>query len=116
MNNRVWRNLGLAPETRLHDVRYGENFTIDGKDEFVWVFEISSSVPPNHFAAGFAEALNERQPAVYFPLGGGSIKGISQSGEIVWSRIFVEHGRLNADLALGRSVALPAPGLIVDGR
>jgi len=43
-----------------------------------------------------------------FPLGGGSIKGISKPGEIVGSRIFVEHGRFNADIGLGRSVALPA--------
>jgi len=27
---------------------------------------------------------------MYFPLGGGTLKGISKPGEIVWSRVFVE--------------------------
>jgi L-fucose isomerase-like protein len=108
ITNRIWRHLGLAPETTLHDVRYGENFPIDGKEEFVWIFEISGSIPPNHLANGYAEAVSERQPPMYFPLGGGTIKGVSKPGEIVWSRIFVENGRLNADIGRGRSVALPA--------
>jgi hypothetical protein len=107
ITNRIWRHLGLAPETTLHDVRYGENFSIDGKEEFVWIFEISGSIPPNHLAKGYAEAVSERQPLMYFPLGGGTIKGVSKPGEIVWSRIFVENGRLNADIGRGRSVALP---------
>ena len=31
---------------------------------------------------------------MYFRLGGGTLKGISKPGEIVWSRIFIEDGRL----------------------
>ena len=108
ITNRVWRQLGFAPETTLHDVRYGEYLPVDGNQEFVWLFEISGSVPPNHFANGYADAVSERQPPMYFPLGGGTIKGISKPGEIVWSRVFVENGKLNADIGRGRAVALPS--------
>ena len=107
VTNRVWRRLGFEPETTLHDVRYGERFAANGSEEFVWVFEISGSVPPNHFAGGYRDAVSERQPPMYFPLGGGTIKGISKPGEVVWSRIFVEHGKLNADLGRALSIALP---------
>jgi L-fucose isomerase-like protein len=107
VTNRLWRRLGLAPENTLHDVRYGENFAVDGKEEFVWVLEISGAVPPAHFAKGYADAVSERQPPMYFPLGGGSIKGVSKPGEIVWSRVFVEDGKVKADLGRGRSVSLP---------
>lgn len=107
ITNRVWNRLGFAPETTLHDVRYGENFRVNGQEEFVWVFEISGSVPPYHFARGYKDAVSERQPPMYFPLGGGTIKGISKPGEIVWSRVFVENGRLNADIGRAHAVALP---------
>jgi hypothetical protein len=43
---------------------------------------------------------------MYFPLGGGTIKGICKPGHIVWSRVFVEDGRLKCDLGLGESVRL----------
>ena len=35
---------------------------------------------------------------MYFRLGGGTLKGVSKVGEIVWSRIYVENGRLRMDL------------------
>jgi hypothetical protein len=108
VTNRVWRRLGFEPETTLHDVRYGETTVLDGREEFVWVFEISGSVPPNHLINGYRGAVSERQPPMYFPLGGGTIKGLSKPGEIVWSRIFVEDGKLKADLGRGRAVELPA--------
>ena len=102
--NRVWAKLGYDPETTLHDVRYGEVFG----SEFVWVFEISGSVPPNHLTGGYAGAVSERQPPMYFRLGGGSIKGVSKPGEIVWSRIYVEGAGLHADIGRAKSIALPA--------
>jgi hypothetical protein len=107
VTNRVWRQYGLPPETTLHDVRYGEDFMVDGSKDFVWVLEISGSVPPNHFARAYEDATSERQPPMYFPLGGGTIKGVSKPGEIVWSRVFVEHGRLNIDIGRGRALQLP---------
>jgi hypothetical protein len=107
VTNRVWRALGLPPENTLHDVRYGEAYTVEGKPEFVWVFEISGAVPPEHLAGGYAGAVSERQPPMYFRLGGGSVKGVSKAGEIVWSRVFVADGKLNVDLGRGRAIELP---------
>jgi hypothetical protein len=102
--NRVWTRLGYEAETTLHDVRYGEAYGGD----FVWVFEISGSVPPNHLTGGYAGAVSERQPPMYFRLGGGGIKGVSKPGEIVWSRIYVEGDGLHADIGRAKSIALPA--------
>ena len=108
VTNRLWLALGYSPETTLHDLRYGETYAVDGKPSFVWVFEISGAVPPAHFPRGYTDAVSERQPPMYFPLGGGTIKGVSKPGSIVWSRVFVEDGRLKADVGVGRAVALPA--------
>ncbi len=94
VTNRIWTKLGYDPETTLHDVRYGEDYN----GEFVWVFEISGSAPPKHLVDGYAGTLSERQPPMYFRLGGGTVKGISKPGEIVWSRVFVDNGVLKADL------------------
>ncbi len=44
---------------------------------------------------------------MYFPKGGGTIKGVSRPGEVVWSRVFVEKGKLCCDVGLGASVTLP---------
>ena len=44
---------------------------------------------------------------MYFRLGGGTLKGISKPGEIVWSRIFVDDGELKADLGRAEVVELP---------
>jgi len=63
---------------------------------------------------GYQGAVSERQPPMYFPLGGGTLKGISKPGEIVWSRVFVEQGRLKADL--GRATVLDLPRAEVDRR
>jgi hypothetical protein len=103
VTNRVWSALGFAPETTLHDLRYGETF--DG--QFVWVFEISGAVPAAHNIGGYAGSVSERQPPMYFRLGGGSLKGVSKPGEIVWSRVFIEDHRLKADLGRARVVELP---------
>ena len=92
ITNRIWTKLGFDPETTLHDVRYGEEYN----GEFVWVFEISGAAPPQHFIGGYAGTVSERQPPMYFRLGGGTVKGISKPGEIVWSRIFVEDGELES--------------------
>jgi hypothetical protein len=103
LTNRIWTKLGFDPETTLHDIRYGEDYN----GEFVWVFEISGAAPAQHFVNGYQGAVSERQPPMYFRLGGGTLKGISKPGEIVWSRIFVDNGRLKADL--GRAVVRELP-------
>ena len=69
---------------------------------------ISGSAPPAHFEDGWAGASSERQPFMYFRLGGGTLKGISKPGEIVWSRVYIEGGKLRMDLGRAGVVDLPA--------
>jgi len=45
---------------------------------------------------------------MYFPLGGGTLSGVSKPGEIVWSRVFIMEGALHLDLGRGSVVELPA--------
>lgn len=103
VTNRLWREFGYAPETTLHDLRWGDPYG----DEYVWVFEISGAVPPEHLIDGYAGAVSERQPPMYFRLGGGTIKGISKPGEIVWSRIFIEGGKIKADVGRAKVIEVP---------
>jgi hypothetical protein len=107
ITNGLWRELGFPPETTLHDVRWGRAYRGGGVDGFVWVLQISGAVPPSHLERGYRGATSERQPPMYFPQGGGTVKGVSRPGEVVWSRIYVERGRLAADLGLGEAVGLP---------
>ncbi len=112
VTNLCWKALGFDPSTTLHDVRWGEHYKGPGSngeiDAFVWLLQISGAAPANHFVGGYAGATSERQPSMYFPLGGGSLKGVGKPGEIVWSRVFVEGGALHADLGRGTVVSLPA--------
>ena len=107
VTNRVWNAMGLDPATTLHDLRYGEQYTSKTVNDFVWVFLISGAAPASHFIDGYAGASSERQPPMYFRLGGGTLKGISKPGEIVWSRIYVMGGTLHADLGRATVVSLP---------
>lgn len=107
VTNWVWTSMGLDPATTLHDVRWGENYPINGKEEFVWVFLISGAAPASHFLEGYSGAVSERQPPMFFYMGGGTLKGISKPGEIVWSRVYVEDKILHADLGRATVVSLP---------
>jgi L-fucose isomerase-like protein len=102
ITNRVWRDLGLDPSNTLHDIRWGAHVTERGVDEFVWVFEISGAAPASHFIGGYAGAVGERQPPMFFPHGGSTLKGVSRPGEIVWSRIHVEPGGAGLSMDIGR--------------
>jgi hypothetical protein len=104
---RVHKAMGQPVENTLHDLRWGDPDQSGTTDEYVWVFEISGSVPPSHLEGGWAGATSERQPAMYFRLGGGTIKGVSKPGEIIWSRIFIENGKLKMDLGRGKAISLP---------
>jgi hypothetical protein len=75
--------------------------------DYVWVFLISGAAPPAHFKGGWQGASSMRQPPMYFRLGGGTLRGVSKPGEIVWSRVYVERGRLKMDLGRARVVDLP---------
>ena len=76
-------------------------------DDYIWVFLISGAAPPAHFIDGFKGTVSERQPPMYFRLGGGTVKGISKPGHIVWSRVFIMDGRLHCDLGVAEVVKLP---------
>ncbi len=104
----LWRKLGYPPENTLHDLRWGRHYRDEKLDAYVWVLLISGSVPPAHFAKGWAEATGERQPAMYFRLGGSTVKGVSKPGWLVWSRIYIEDGKLAYDTGLLQAVELPA--------
>ena len=102
ITDRVWRAMGLVPDNTLHDVRWGEEY--DG--QFVWVYEISGSVPASHLG-GWDRAEGWRQGHVFFPAGGSTINGVSKPGEVVISRVFIADGILQTDLFRGSVVALP---------
>jgi hypothetical protein len=104
--NRVHAMLGQPVETTLHDLRWGDWAEAEGTREYVWVFLISGSAPPEHHVGGYAGTDSLRQPPMYFRLGGGTVRGIAKPGEIVWSRIFVEGGRLKMDLGRAKVVSL----------
>jgi hypothetical protein len=113
---RLWKKLGWQPDNTLHDLRWGRHYKGGGAysngkgpvDDYVWVFEISGAVPPTHLIGGWNGVTSERQPAMFFRLGGGTVKGISKPGWVVWSRVFVEGGRLKMDTGLAEVVSLPA--------
>jgi L-fucose isomerase-like protein len=110
----LWRELGYPPENTLHDLRWGRHYTGPSAsrknkklDAYIWVFLISGAVPPAHNIGGFKGTSSERQPAMYFPLGGGTVKGIAKPGWVVWSRVFVADGKLKYDTGLAEIVELP---------
>ncbi|HEY6167282.1 MAG TPA: fucose isomerase [Verrucomicrobiae bacterium] len=103
ITQRVHQALGQPVENTLHDVRWGAQFG----DDYVWVFLISGAAPPAHFIGGWKGAEGFRQPAMYFPNGGSTLRGISRPGEIVWSRIYVEGESLHMDIGRGGVVTLP---------
>jgi len=102
VTNRVWTAMGLDPATTLHDVRWGDQWG----DDFVWVLEISGSVPASHLG-GYDKAHAYRQSYYFFPLGGGTLSGVSKPGEIVWSRVFIMDGVLHVDLGRGTCIEMP---------
>ena len=107
MTFRLHRAMDQPVENTLHDLRWGDWDASGTVNDYVWVFLISGSAPPAHFIGGWKGASSERQPAMYFPNGGGTLKGISKPGEIVWSRIYVENERLCMDLGRAGVVELP---------
>jgi L-fucose isomerase-like protein len=100
---RVHRALGQPVESTLHDVRWGEFYG----DEYVWVLLISGAAPPAHFIGGWKGAEGFRQPAMYFPNGGSTLRGVSKPGEIIWSRVYVQDEGLCMDIGRGHVVELP---------
>ncbi|MFN8486805.1 MAG: hypothetical protein U0350_04380 [Caldilineaceae bacterium] len=102
ITDRVWTAMGLVPDNTLHDVRWGDDYA----GQFVWVYEISGSVPASHLG-GWDKAEGWRQGPVFFPAGGSTINGISKPGEVVISRVFIADGILQADIFRGAVIELP---------
>ena len=102
----LWRQLGYPAENTLHDIRWARQYTDKNLDAYVWVFLISGAAPAEHFG-GYKNASSERQPAMYFRLGGGSLKGVSKPGWLVWSRVYVDGSKLKFDTGLAEAVKLP---------
>jgi len=107
LTDRVHRAMGQPVENTLHDLRWGDWDRSGTVEDYVWVFLISGSAPPAHFIGGWKGASSELQPPMYFRLGGGTLKGISKPGEIVWSRIYVEKNKLKMDIGRAGVVELP---------
>ena len=104
---RVHKALGQPVENTLHDLRWGDYDQSGTTSDYVWVFLISGSAPPAHHIDGYKGTESFRQPPMYFRLGGGTIRGIARPGEIVWSRVFVAHGKLKMDLGRAKVIELP---------
>jgi hypothetical protein len=107
LTNRVHKALGQPVANTLHDLRWGDWDKSGTTQDYVWVFLISGSAPADHHIDGWAGSDSLRQPAMYFRLGGGTLRGIAKPGEIVWSRVFIEKGKLKMDLGRARVIALP---------
>jgi hypothetical protein len=104
----LWRELGYPPENTLHDLRWGRHFKNQTIDGYVWVFLISGAAPPEHHTGGYKGTTSYRQPPMYFHKGGGTVTGVARPGWVVWSRVFVEDGKLKFDTGLAEVVKLPA--------
>jgi hypothetical protein len=105
--DRIHKALGQPRANTLHDLRWGDWDKSGTTDEYVWVFLISGSAPADHHIDGWAGSDSHRQPSMYFRLGGGTLRGIAKTGEIVWSRVFVENGKLKMDLGRAKVISLP---------
>jgi hypothetical protein len=104
---RVHKALGQPVESTLHDLRWGDIDRSGTVPDYIWVLLISGAAPPAHFIGGWKGAEGFRQPAMYFPRGGSTLRGISKPGEIVWSRIYIENNSLHMDLGRAKVVELP---------
>lgn len=105
--DRVHKALGQPRANTLHDLRWGAPDESGTTDEYVWVFLISGSAPADHHIDGWAGSDSLRQPPMYFRLGGGTLRGVAKPGEIVWSRVFVENGKLKMDIGRAQVITLP---------
>ncbi|QDU81286.1 hypothetical protein Pla110_30270 [Polystyrenella longa] len=104
---RVHKAMGQPVENTLHDIRWGDKDASGTVDDYVWVLLISGAAPPAHFIDGWKGAEGLRQVPMFFPAGGSTLRGISKPGELVWSRVYIEGGKLKMDLGRAGVVELP---------
>lgn len=111
MTYRVHKALKQPVENTLHDLRWGDWDKSGTTEDYVWVFLISGSAPAAHHIGGWKGSDGLRQPGMYFRLGGSTLRGIAKTGEIVWSRVWVDGsvpgGKLCMDLGRAEVIKLP---------
>jgi L-fucose isomerase-like protein len=106
MMKRLLKAKGLHQSVMFHDVRWGG----DHEGRFVWVLLNSGSCGAYPFSLD-ADTLrgvhSYRQPALYFPVPGGTFTGESLPGAITWSRCYLKDDVLWMDIGRGAVVKLP---------
>jgi len=118
LSKAIYKASGLAPrlwETTQHDVRWGDMYKGAGRfgkkkiklDSFIWAFELSGNTPAGHMENGWADMEAVRQPYEFFIENGISTKGLARSGELVWSRVYLDCGEFFLDIGRGAAVELP---------
>src|SRR4051812_3380080 len=63
---RVQKATAQPVETTLHDIRWGDFYSIGSTNEYVWVFLISGAAPPAHFIGGGGGGAGGWGPAPFF--------------------------------------------------
>ena len=106
MMKRLLAAKGLHQSVMFHDVRWGGEH--DGR--FVWVLLNSGSCGAYPFSLDpdtLRGVHSYRQPALYFPVPGGTFAGESLPGGITWSRSYIRDDALWMDIGRGEVVKLP---------
>jgi L-fucose isomerase-like protein len=106
MMKRLLQARGLHQAVMFHDVRWGG----EHEGRFVWVLLNSGSCgayPFNFDPDTLAGVHSYRQPALYFPVPGGTFAGESLPGEITWSRSYIKNDVLWMDIGRGEVIEMP---------
>jgi L-fucose isomerase-like protein len=107
MMKRLLLAKGLHQSVMFHDVRWGG----EHEGRFLWVLLNSGSCGAYPFSLDpdtLAGVHSYRQPALYFPVPGGTFAGESLPGEITWARSYIKDEVLWMDIGRGEVVKLPA--------
>ena len=107
MTYRIWTALGYRSGEHAARPALGRADR-QRQSRFVWVFVISAARRRRRISSAARRARSaSASRRCTFRLGGGTLKGISKPGEIVWSRVFVDDGKLKMDLGRAKVVELP---------
>jgi L-fucose isomerase-like protein len=106
MMKRLLQAKGLHQAVMFHDVRWGG----EHEGRFLWILLNSGSCSAYPFSlnADTLEGVHSyRQPALYFPVPGGTFAGESLPGEVTWSRCYIKGDVLWMDIGRGEVAKLP---------
>jgi hypothetical protein len=106
LTHRVHAGLGQPLATASYSLRWGDWDRRHSPPIYVWVLRDSGGAPADHLVGGWGGADAPRQAPIYSPAGGGTLRGAAKPGEIIWSRVFIENGKLKMDLGRASAVAL----------